>query len=189
MRSKLLITLLIILLIVVYAYFGMGYLTQNKEHGELISQIDDVSQILSQIPRVPDDLEQRLKVAQASLTAEQAASPARISSTLIIDTVLKLADESDVKATPLITQPWSVQNTTERGYTVFRLDIIVNGSYSQLKSFLRKLENRRLMTLIIEDLSINLDSLPAGGEAGDRSNLPVSATLALAIYSQPAAFE
>ncbi|GAH90623.1 unnamed protein product [marine sediment metagenome] len=105
MRSKLLITLLIIVLLVAYYLLGMDYMKQRQENDALTSLITDITQILSEMPELPQDLEQRLTAAQASLTAEQNVFLISMNSTEVVDTILKLADGSDVKAIPLATQP------------------------------------------------------------------------------------
>ncbi len=183
-KGKLLIAILFIMLLVVYAYFGMGYINQQKEQKALASQIADVCQTLAQIPAPPQDLEQRLEAVRASLVAEQSAFPSQMNSTEIVDTILRLADDCGVKAIPLITQPWSMENVGEHGYHVFRLDIAVEGSFSQLVSFLSKLENGEFKTLIVDDLSVTRATEQPEGETGTEGNIPVTASLNLAIYTQ-----
>ena len=188
-KGKLLIAILIIMLLVVYAYFGMGYVRERKEHEALTSQITDVSQTLAQMPGPPHDLEQRLAAAQASLAAEQSAFPSKMNSTEIVDTILRLADDCGVKAIPLITQPWSIENIGEHGYHVLRLDVAVEGSFSQLVSFLSKLENGEFKTLIVDDLSVTRATEQPEGETVTEGTIPVTASLDLAIYTQSPASE
>lgn len=177
MRSRLLITSLIIILLVVYAYFGMDYIKQRQEHEVLFSQITEVTQTLRQISKPPQDMAQRLAAAQASLAAEQSAFPGKINSAEVVNTILKLADDAEVKAIPLVTQPWSMENAGEHDYYVFRLNVTVEGSFSQLVSFVSQLENGKFKTLIVEDLSITGVTEPEG-------TIPVTARLDLAIYTQ-----
>ena len=189
MKRKLLIALLIIILLVVYYIFGMDYMKQRKQHEALTSQIIDAIQTLSQIPKPPRNLEQRLTASRASLAAEQSAFPGKTNSTQIINTILKLADDCGVKAIPLITQPWSIGNIGEHGYHVLRLDVAVEGSFSQLVSFLSKLENGEFKTLIVEDLSVTRVTEQPEGETVTEGTIPVTASLDLAIYTQSPASE
>ena len=175
MRSKLLITILIITLLVVYYLLGMDYMKQRQEHEALTSQITDVTQTLGQIPRPPQDLEQRLAAVQARLAAEQRALPGRINSTQVINTILKLADDCGVEAIPLITQPWSMETIGEHGYYVLRLNVEVEGSFAKLVTFVSKLENGEYKTLIVEDL--NVTKVTEG-------TIPITASLDLAIFRQ-----
>ena len=184
MKAKLLITLITIILLVVYAYFGMGYTKQREEHEVLTSQITDVSQTLAQIPGPAQDLEQRLATAQASLAAEQSAFPGKMNSTQIINAILKLADDCEVKAIPLITQPWSMENVGEHGYHVFRLTVAVEGSYSQLVTFVSQLEKGEYKTLIVVDLSVTRVIEQSEGETVTEGIIPVTASLDLAIYAR-----
>ncbi len=186
MKGKLIITLIVIASVVVYAYFGMGYMKQRNEHETLASHITDVSQTLAQMPEPPQDLEQRLAAAQASLAAEQGAFPSKMNSTHIINSILKLADDCDVKAIPLITRPWSIENVGKYGYHVFRLDVTVEGSFPKLVSFVSKLENGEFRTLIMEDLSVTRVTEQSEGETVTEG---ITASLGLAIYTQSAASE
>ena len=185
MRSKLLITILIIVLLVVYYLLGMDYMKQRQENDALTSLITDITQILREMPELPQDLEQRLTAAQASLAAEQSAFLISMNSTEVVDTILKLADGSDVKAIPLATQPWSTQKVGEHSYDVFRLNVAVEGSFSQLLTFVAKLENGEFKTLIVEDLSVTGVAEQSGEETVSGGTMPVVASLNLAIYAQP----
>lgn len=189
MKSKSLITLLIIILLVVYAYSGMGYMKQRKEREMLTSQISNVKQTLAQMPQPPRDLEQRLAAAQARLAAEQSAFPSKMNSTQVINTILKLADVCEVKAIPLVTQPWSIENVGEHDYYVLRLNIAVEGSFSQVVSFISKLENEEFKTLTAKDLTVTRVSEQSKGETVTEGTIHVTASLALAIYTQSPASE
>jgi len=181
----LLIALLIIILLVVYYILGMDYMKQRRQNAVLASHLTSVSQSLAQVPEPPPDLEQRLADARASLAARQSAFPDKPNSTQLINTILHLADDCGVKAIPLVTSPWSREDTGEHGYYVFRLSIAAAGSYSQLVNFISKLENGQFETLIVEDLSVTRvsDRSEAGGVV--EGTIPVTASLDLAIYARP----
>ena len=182
---KLLVTLLIIVLLVVYCRLGMDYLKQGSEHEALASQITDATWTLAQMPGPPVDLDQRLSAAQASLSAEQSTFPGEMNSTRIVNTILKLADECEVKAIPLITQPWTTEAFSDYDYSVFRLNVAVTGTFAQLVSFVNKLENGELQTLIVEDLSVTRVIEQSEAESAPDGTVPVNASLNLAIHTQP----
>ena len=184
MRGKLLIVLLFIILLVVHYLLGMDYMEQRKEQEVLASQIADVRQTLREIPQPPQDLEQRLVAAQASLAAEQNAFPSKINSTQVLNFILELANDCEVKAIPLVTQPWSVENVGEHDYYVFRLNVAAEGSFSQLVSFISKLENGEFETLIVEDLSVSRVTEDSEEESIPEGTIAVTASLDLAIYTQ-----
>lgn len=184
MRGRLLITILIIFLLAVYYLFGMDYMKQGKEQEVLTSQITEVTQTLEQIPRPPQDLEQRLAVARASLAAEQRAFPSKINTTQVINTIIELADDCEVKAIPLVTQPWSTEKVGEHGYYVFRLNVAVEGSFSRLVSFVSKLERAGYKTLIIENMSVTrVTEQPEEGTVPE-GTIPITASVNLVIYTQ-----
>ena len=81
MKGKLLIILLVIILLVAYAYFGMDYMKQHEKHEALTSQISDVSQAIAQMPEPPEELEQQLAAAQASLADKKSALASPLTST------------------------------------------------------------------------------------------------------------
>ena len=177
MRTKLLITLLIIVLLVVYFILGMDYMEQRQTHEVLTSQITDVTQTLAQTPESLQPLEQRLVEARASLAAEQNTFPGKQNSTQVINSILTLADDHQLKTT-LVAQPWLMENVGEHGYHVFRLNLAVEGGFSQLLSFVSKLENGEFKTLIVEDLSVKRATEQPEG------NIAITATLDVAIYTR-----
>jgi len=182
--SKLLFTVLITILLVVYAYLGIGYMKQSGESKALASQITEAIETLREMPKPPQDIEQRLAAAQASLAAEQSAFLVKVNSTEVINTILELADDSGVKAVPLVTEPWSIQDVGEHGYYVFRLNVAVEGSLSHFSSFVSKLENGRFRTLVVEDLGVTRVSEQSEEEGISEGTISVVASLDLAIYTQ-----
>ena len=181
LKSKLILTFLIIAIIallVVYYFLEMDYLRQRQGNEALTAQINEATRTLAKTPQPPQDLEQRLAAAQASLAASQSDFPRDLNSTQVINDILKLADDCQVRAIPLVTSPWSFENIGE-GYHVFRLDMAVRGSFSQLTSFVSQLEKAEFGTLIVEHLSVTRSTEATEGEA-----IPVTAGLDLAIYTQ-----
>jgi len=180
-KNKILIATLIIILLIVYYFLGTDYMKQRQQNAELTSQITGITQTLAQMPEPPHGLEQQLAAAQASLTAEQSAFPGKMNSTHIVNTILKLADDHEVKAVPVVTRPWSIETAGEHDYYVFRLNVAVTGNFSQLVGFVNKLENGELETLTVEDLSVTRQ--PAGESVTD-GTIPVTASLNLAVFAQ-----
>lgn len=184
MKVRLFITILIIFLLAVYYLLGMDYMKQRQEHEALTSQIVDVTQTLGQIPKPPQDVEERLAVARASLAAEQRAFPSYINTTQVIDTILELADDCQVKAIPLVTEPWSVEKIGEHGYYALRLTVAVEGNFSQLLTFVSELENAGYETLIIENVSVTKVTEEPEEETVPEGTIPITASVNLTIYTQ-----
>lgn len=186
MKSKVIITILIVAivaLLAVYYFLGMDYLRQSQGNKALTAQINEATQALAGTPKPPQDLEQRLAAAEASLADVQSAFPLDLNSTQAINAILRLADDCQVRAIPLVTKPWSAEGIGE-GYHVFRLNVTVRGGFSQLVSFVSQLENGALKTLVVENLNV----IRVGGPAKE-GTIPVTASLDLAIYSQRATSE
>ena len=183
MKSKLPIIILIIVLSVFYYLFGTDYMNQRKEQEVLTSQMAEVTQTLSEMPEPPQNLEQRLEAAQASLAVEQSAFPSQINTTRVIDTILRLADDCEVKAIPLVTQPWSIEDVGEHDYNVFRLNVVVEGSFSQLVTFVSRLENGEFKTLFVENISLARVSQQPQEDVAE-GIIYIMASLDLTIYTQ-----
>ena len=185
---KLLILLLIIVLLVVYTTLGMDYVKQWRKHEALASEIAEATRALAQIPAPPADLEPRLAAARVSLDTVRNSFPGKLNSTRIINAILNLADDAGVKAVPLVTQPWTTEDIGDHGYAVFRLNVAVTGTFTQLVSFLSKLESGELPTLIIEHTSVTRLTETSEGKTISEG-IPVNARLDLVIYTQPATIE
>jgi Tfp pilus assembly protein PilO len=180
LKNKSIIALLIIALVVllgVDGFLGMDYLKQRQGNEVLTSQIAEVNQKLAQIPMLPQDLDQKLADAEASLADAQRALPKDINSTRVINAILKLADACGVKAIPLSTTPWSADNIG-KGYYVFRLNMVVNGDFPQLTSFIGKLKSGEFESIAVESLKVSR----APASSGD--TVSVTANLGLAVYTK-----
>jgi hypothetical protein len=181
---KLMITLLIIVLLVVYYMLGTGYLKLREENDTLASEITSVTGNLTQIPTPPADLEQRLTTAQADLDAAVNSFPIELNTTVIVNYILELADDIGVKVIPLVTQPWTIESYNDYNYSVFRLNVTVTGTSAQLVSFLRQLENGEVQTLIMVNLSVNKENEASAAESISEGTTQINASLDIAIYAQ-----
>jgi Tfp pilus assembly protein PilO len=178
-KRRLLVTTFIVILIMLYAALGMGYLKELKAQEELTSQIAEVKQTLSEIPQPPEDLGQQLTAAQANQTAEQSSFPTEINTTQLVNTILEVASVCGIKATPMVTQPWVVEMVGEHSYPVLRLTVDVEGNFSQLVTFASQLEEGGYTTLIMEDLTASRSS-----EQSEEGAIPITGSLKLAIYAR-----
>ena len=189
MKSRLAIVILVIILVVVYYRLGMDYMNQRQEQEVLTSQITEVTQALGEIPQPTQNLEQLLEAAQANLAVEQSLFPSQVNTTRVIDTILRLAAECEVKAIPLVTDPWAIENIGEHSYYVFRLNVAVEGSFSQFIIFVSKLENGKFDTLIVENISVTRLSQQSEEESAEdesvaEETIPITASLDIAVYTQ-----
>lgn len=182
---RLLIIVLVVALLVGYYILGTDYLKQGREHEALVSQISEATQVLTQIPPPPADLEQRLAAARTALESANNTLPNQLNSTRIINAILRLADEVGVRAIPLTTQPWTTETVSGEDYSVFRLHIVVTGPFTQLSSFISRLENGELETLVMEYLTVDSFTGPFRGEGVYADTLPVDAGLEIAVYARP----
>ena len=186
LRSKLLIAVLIISLLVVYYISGMDYINQRREHEALAFQIATTTQALAQMsdpPQSLENLEERLEVAREELAAERSIFPRQLNSTEVVSAILGLANSLRINAIPLITQAWSIEVVGENTYGVLRLTVTAEGSFSQLVNFVSRLENGEYQTLIVEDLTVDRVTL-LSEENGSEGAILFIASFNLAIYAQ-----
>ena len=183
MRRKLIVAFIIIVLLVAYGLLGIDYAKQRREHKTLAGSITEMTQELQQIPAPPQNLEQRLAAAEVSLEAARSAFPAKPNSTQIINQILKLADECQVKVIPLATQQWSAEKAG-KGYLAFGVKLTVQGGFAQFVNFMNKLENGEFDTLIIEDLSVTRVINTEAEKASLDTTPRIKANLDVAIYAR-----
>ena len=188
MRRKFIIAFIIIVLLVAYGFLGIDYTKQRKEHEALAVSIADMTQELQQIPAPAQNLEQRLAAAEASLATAQSAFPGKPNSTQLINRILKLADECQVKVIPLTTQQWSSEKVG-KGYLTFDLQMTVQGRFDQFVNFIDRLENGEFSTLVIEDLSVTRVINKAEGRVLPDTTPSIKANLDVAIYARSAAVD
>jgi hypothetical protein len=182
LRTRLPITIFIIILLAVYYLLGTSYLKQRQENQALTAQTIEATETLKEMPQ-PQDFGVQLAAAQTNLAAEQSAFPGKVNTTQVINTILELAGECELKAIPLVTQPWSVEKVGEHDYYVFRLNVAIEGGFAQLVSFVSRLENGDYETLIIKNVSVTRLIVPAAAET--EATIPVTASVDLTIYIQP----
>jgi len=170
----------VIALFAVYYLMATDYLKQRRENKALGPQIGEITQLLAQIPPSPADLEQRLDAARSDFQAARDSFPDRANTTPVVNHILRVAEDTGVKAIPLITQPWSTESVSDHDYAVFRCDISVTSTFTRLVEFINRLETSELKTLIIESLSVER----ATEKTGEENVVPVEASVAVAVYTQ-----
>ncbi len=185
MRPRIIVIAAVVVLVIAAVVFSLDYKNQREEQALLTGQTADANRLLSLLPRPPQDLEQRLAEAEKSLATEMEAFPSGIDSTKLINYILELADGLGIKAIPLLTQPLAVEKVGKREYYVFRLNIAVEGSFARLTDFVTELESGVYKTLILEELTVSIDSAQAiQGQIVATESFPVTADINLAFYAQ-----
>jgi hypothetical protein len=178
---KWLTTILIVAILGVYYILGTDYLKERRRSADLTSQINQATMELALIPVESAGILQRLETARAELAAAEGAFTGETDDVIIVERVLRLAEESGVKAIPLSTSPWAVENIQNRDYSVFRLVLEATGNYTSLRDFTRLLETSDLNTSMIRYLRIDRTL------SGTSEN--VTADIDIAVYTLTAAVE
>lgn len=184
MKKKVIIALSVLAILAVYYLLGTDYLQQRQKQAGLNIQIADATYALAQMTRSPDDLEQKMTEAQAELADVEAVFPDEVNSTLVVNSILELAEAIGIKAIPLVTQPWSAETNGEHDYYVLRLNVSLAGSFSQFAKFTDELESNELATLIVERLSVTRDVATDDDEGTAVPTDNVTASLEVAVYTR-----
>lgn len=163
-------------LLVVYSLMATDYFKQRREYRAMASRTNEVAQLLAQVPPPATDLEERLSAAQSRLEEAQNSFPNILNTTGIIDAILRLAEEVGVKAIPLVTQPWTVENISDQDYSVFRLSVTATGTLAKLSDFISRLETDEPATLVIESLLM---------DQATETDAEFEAKLDIVVYARP----
>ncbi len=183
-RNRLIVGFLIVALAAVYYFLGIDYMKQRRLQAGIASDIADTAQLARQVPQPPQDLPARLAAAQARLAGAQSTLPGKPNSTQVINKILMLAEECQVKAIPLTTEYWSADKTG-KGYLVLRLHLTIQGGFLEFASFVGKLENG-FDTLRIENLNVTRIVKKADEKAVPDVTPSVTSSLDVAIYAKSA---
>jgi hypothetical protein len=176
---------LVLVLVGVYYVMVTDSFKQRQEYRAMASRLDEVAQILAQIPAFPTDLEERLNEAQRSYEAVRDSFPDQMNTTGVINAILALADDAGIKAIPLITQPWMPENINNQDYSVFRLSVTASGEFTRLVDFIDRLETGEPPTLVIESTLVD----QATDITGEDESPPFEAKLEIAVYARSPAIE
>jgi len=184
MKTRWLMALLVLCLLLAYYTMGNAYLKQEQQSASLRGRIAEASRALDLVPGPAVGAEQRLAAAQAGLAATEGGFPGRVNSTVAIDAILRLAESTGVKAMPLVTRPWEAEKWGGHDYYVLRLSVSAEGDFTRLAAFSRALESGDFPTLVIEQLGVSSEAGYPAAAAGSGA-APVSASFDLAIYTLP----
>ena len=135
------------------ALIGVTYFPQQHERESLASQLSAARESLREYG-TPASLEARLAAAEARLSAEQAYFPDKLSSVATLNSVLQLAQESQVTIVDMKTQPARDEVIGNHTYSALSVHLQVAGSLPHLQAFVSKLQNGALKAVTIDEISI-----------------------------------
>lgn len=146
-----LLFLLAVVVAVAYVALGASLLWQHQDQGKLSSQIDSAAAVLAGADDVRQDVEDlpaRLAAARQELVAAQAAFPSELDSNNIIQTILALADENQVRVLSVDAIPPPAAEPTEgmSADASLSFNLKAEGYFGQLVVFLEALEEGETST-------------------------------------------
>jgi hypothetical protein len=159
-RSKVLIVLLVLGLILVYANLLLTYANQKREQNSLRDQVNNSITTLKLLPAAPTDLPERLAAAQQAYdTALTEVSATDIDSTQIMEQLIKTAEIFNLKVNPATTNQWMLKNYGLTTYRVLPFSLEIKGSHEEIISYLMQLEDRTQFPFLAID-GLTLVGLP-----------------------------
>ncbi len=130
--------------VVAYVALGASLLRQHLDQNSLSSEIESAEAVLAMADVVRQDvgeLPARLAEAQRELAAAQIAFPSELNSNNIVQTILSLAEDNQVRVLSLDAPPPAGQPTEEVSVdTSLSFDLQVEGDFGHLVAFLEGLE-------------------------------------------------
>jgi hypothetical protein len=139
---------------------------------------------LAGIPPVDPELPERLEAVQNELDSALNYFPVEPDTTSIINYILQTAADIGIKAIPLFTRAWTLETFNDYNVSVFRLNLTVSGTSTQLSDFLYQLENGDTPTMVIENLTVNKENETSFHESISGSSTMILADLDIAIYAR-----
>jgi Tfp pilus assembly protein PilO len=179
-----LITTLIIAILVAYCIIGTGYMNQRDQKETLAADILAANTALALIPVPPADLDDQLADAEDRLWALEDFLNIDTNITRIINRILRLAEETGVKAIPLSTQSWAFERYKDQDYSTFRVDLAISGNFTQMMDFLNQLENGEPETLVLEH--VNVEKEPGSFLFESPNEGLIDAEIGIAVYASAA---
>jgi len=135
------------------ALVGVTYLPQQRERESLASQLSAARETLWEYSTA-GSLDERLAAAEAELSAEQAYFPDKLSSAATLNSVLKLARESQVTIIDMNAQPARGEAIGNHTYSALSVHLQVAGSLPQVQEFVNRLQDGALKAVAIDEISI-----------------------------------
>jgi hypothetical protein len=159
---------LVFLLITAFVYLLSDFTQQMKKQAVYMERINDQKIALGNLPVPATDLEQKLTELSAENTAaSQAVSNNALNTTLILDSLLNLADNNQLTTSPLAADSWTSKTVGEGTYRILPLQIQLQGQLTAFNTFLSQIEDKtKYPSLVVSNVSILPSTDPAAGDNG-----------------------
>jgi Tfp pilus assembly protein PilO len=142
--SRKLLVLLALCLLAGFVYLINDYSRQQREQNSISTQIEECSQVFQALDTPPDDLQLQLEnTRKANEEVKTRLSISSSGSTTIIASILKAADECNLKTTPLGTDIWTEQNVGDSIYQLLPINLDIRGKTADIIRFISRIEDRQ----------------------------------------------
>jgi hypothetical protein len=185
-RSKVLIVLLVLGLIMVYANLFISYVNQQKAQSALRDQIETSIKTLSLLPPPTGDAQKRLNAAQQTYDdSVSAVSGTDVDSIQVIETIIKTAVACNLKVNPTTTEQWTEKTYGLSTYRSLPLIVEIKGSHLAIIDYVKLLEDRsQFPFLAIEGLTISVVTSGEGTAGSDEQRATLNANIIIRLAPQ-----
>jgi Tfp pilus assembly protein PilO len=168
MYKRILAAVIIIIVAFAYVQWGMDYIyayaweKTAPDRQSLVNDVTNMKRIVNQPVTVDQSLVQQAAELQAKIEKEAALFPVseNVDITTIVDTLLHLAQDSNIAIIPLRNGEWS--KASQPNYQKYPIQLIIAGDTNDIMSFVDKVEDTMLHSIKIDSLDLGGDAITAG---------------------------
>lgn len=166
LRSRLLLIVLVVCLVIVVVYLTNDYLKQNVQQKSIQQQIDTGSQALAILSQPAEGLQQKLADAQSAYQSASAALSLKEDPNSIIKNIFLISDELHLDLNPLTTDQWAQRTIGSSLYRVMPMYLNLQGQFPDLLAFVTRLQDKNAFPALQIETSEIMPLTPAtsGGE-------------------------
>jgi len=147
-RSRLLLIVLVVCLVIVIIYLTNDYLKQNAQQKAVQQQIDTANQTLAILPQPVQGLQQTLADAQAAYQSSSAALALNSDPTSLIQNIFLISDQLNLKLNPVTTDQWGQRTIGSSTYRVMPLYLNLQGQFPDLITFITRIQDKSIFPFL-----------------------------------------
>jgi Tfp pilus assembly protein PilO len=177
--SRKLLVLLVLCLLAGFIYLVNDYSRHQREQNSISTQIDECSQVFQLLDTPPADLQLQLEnTRKANQEFKSSLASSHSGSTAIIASILKTADECDLKTSPIGTDTWTEKNIGDSIYQMLPINLEIRGKAADIIRFISRVEDRQAFPdLVVTNFILRNTSEAAAPDASTAEEVEASLTL------------
>lgn len=189
--TRLLVVLLGVAILVAYVGWGIDYIyasfgeKASAENQQLTYQIESARHEIDRIARIVDKREEKLSQAKELLASEQKNMPGELNINDLINTIIEIARQCHVQATPLTTTPSESTMVNDRSYSYWSISMSVRGEFENIVKFVDSLDGKDIATGTVADVVLERNDEEQETASEDNFTASVSGKITLIVFTRP----